>query len=55
MDASSFDPKDFYTDNNPDITDQTREILTHNGIPEDQLVSHIRAVVSVPIAHPLQG
>ena len=36
----------FYVEDDPEISEQARAILTqYSGVPEDELVSHVRAVV----------
>lgn len=41
------DTKNFYDDKDPEINDQLKAILTqYSGIEEDQIVPHVRAVVS---------
>lgn len=35
----------FYDGRDPPISEQTKSILLKNGVPEDQIVSHIRTVV----------
>lgn len=44
-DETSHNVKDYFNPGDPEINEQMRKILTQNGIPEDQLVSHVRAVV----------
>ena len=40
----------YFKDDNPVISRQAHEILVeYSGIPEDQLISHVRAVVRSPI------
>ena len=41
----NIDLSKFYDQSDPPISDLTRAILTSNGIPEDQIVPHIRTVV----------
>ena len=41
----------YFKDDNPVISRQAHEILVeYSGIPEDQLISHVRAVVRSPIS-----
>lgn len=40
----SFDINKFYSEKDPPITDQTKAILTANGIPLENIITHIRNV-----------
>lgn len=44
------DTQDFFSDKDPDITEATKAIFVqYSGIPEEQVVPHIRAVVRLTV------
>ena len=46
----------FYVQDDPEISEQARAILaTYSGIPEDELISHVRAVVRILLSSAVRG
>lgn len=53
-DNSPVNMEGFYTEKDPEISEQARKILASNGIAEEDVVSHVRAVVQLAISFCVQ-
>jgi hypothetical protein len=43
--------RNFFREGDPEISDDTKALFTqYSGIPEDQIIPHVRKIVSMPIA-----